>query len=281
MNSFLKFDSSDDVVKWAFEMCRDEGEKVSPRGMLTYEVPVVGFELTSPRKRKISWSKRGWSSGLGAAEAAWHLSGSRDVDILAHYAKSWKKYSDDGLRVNGSCYGAKIFSGGENSQWEVAKQILKNDLDSRRSVIVTDATVSSDLYTLDKSCLTSMQFLVRDGRLHAVVNMRSNDVYLGLPYDIFLFTIFQERMAFELDISLGSYFHIASSFHLYDRDLERVNRKGGFGSSYTQEMATLDFNEVNNFIAAEVAFRKSGAWLGNVSSGWEELVADLRNFANK
>lgn len=48
-----------------------------------------------------------------------------------------------------------------------------------------------------------------------MVHMRSNDVYLGLPHDIFAFTMLQEIAAREIGVGLGSYLHSVGSMHLY------------------------------------------------------------------
>ena len=47
----------------------------------------------------------------------------------------------------------------------------------------------------DIPCTVSLQFLIRENKLHLFVNMRSNDVFLGLPHDIFCFTMIQEIIA--------------------------------------------------------------------------------------
>ena len=58
--------------------------------------------------------------------------------------------------------------------------------------------------------------------------MRSNDLWLGFPYDVFQFTCLQVRMAMELGLDIGTYTHIAGSLHLYARDFEKAikNEKG-------------------------------------------------------
>jgi thymidylate synthase len=50
--------------------------------------------------------------------------------------------------------------------------------------------------------------------------MRSNDIILGTPYDIFSFTMMLEQMALELGLDLGSYIHQVGSWHLYARQKE-------------------------------------------------------------
>jgi len=48
--------------------------------------------------------------------------------------------------------------------------------------------------------------------------MRSNDAFLGLPHDIFAFTMLQEVMARSLGVELGSYKHMVGSLHLYENN---------------------------------------------------------------
>jgi thymidylate synthase len=54
--------------------------------------------------------------------------------------------------------------------------------------------------------------------------MRSNDAFLGLPHDIFSFTMLQEIAARELGLGLGQYTHSVTSLHLYhDRPATKDN----------------------------------------------------------
>jgi thymidylate synthase len=60
--------------------------------------------------------------------------------------------------------------------------------------------------------------MVRDRRLHLLTHMRSNDVFKGLPHDVFAFTMIQEIVARSLGIELGGYKHAVGSLHLYEAD---------------------------------------------------------------
>ena len=42
------------------------------------------------------------------------------------------------------------------------------------------------------------KFLIRDNKLNMITTMRSNDIYLGFTYDVFIFTLMQEILANEL-----------------------------------------------------------------------------------
>jgi len=70
----------------------------------------------------------------------------------------------------------------------------------------------------DIPCTVSWQFLIRNNALDMVCTMRSNDVWLGMPYDVFVNTTIQAFLAHKLDVQLGRYYHQVGSLHLYDRN---------------------------------------------------------------
>jgi thymidylate synthase len=68
-----------------------------------------------------------------------------------------------------------------------------------------------------------MCFKIRDDKLHLSVFMRSSDVWLGLPYDIFAFSMVAYLMVVELrsaypKLAPGCLWITAASSHLYARD---------------------------------------------------------------
>jgi thymidylate synthase len=268
------FEHVDDAFEWALTTCLSEGFEIAPRGIRTRELLGVSFALSNPRGRVTTWARRSWSMALAVGELAWHFRGSDNVEELTHYAPSWIKYTDDGSRVMGSCYGRKIFAGGDESQWSVAKSILKFDPASRRAIISTDILSKSDATTRDKSCLSTMHFLIRNGKLDVFVNMRSNDIYLGLPYDVFLFSMFQERMAVELGVELGTYHHIAASLHVYETDIEKLRRKGGLGQKKSDFMDKMpEGNWFDDFAKCESALRMgSGTVKPDLPVYWKTLL---------
>jgi thymidylate synthase len=70
----------------------------------------------------------------------------------------------------------------------------------------------------DVPCTVGHRFFLRDGQLHMHATIRSQDAWLGLPYDLFANTVLQEVMAGWLDAELGDYVHWMDSLHLYERD---------------------------------------------------------------
>ncbi len=215
-----KFQSVDEIQHWILGSILDCGEETEPRGMKTLEIYPVIFTLLNPRRRCITNSERKWSFPLALGEFCWHLSASDELDFIEFYAPQWRNFAEDNATIRGSCYGRKVFQRSANplSQWERTIQLLKEDSHSRRAVLYfNDSSDNFEAFSKDVPCASSLQFLVRDGRVHAVTHMRSNDAIWGLPYDIFLFTMLQELMSCELNLELGTYSHSVASLHIYER----------------------------------------------------------------
>lgn len=60
--------------------------------------------------------------------------------------------------------------------------------------------------------------------------MRSNDITTGTIHDVSAFCVFMRLMYLRLkevypDLELGTYTHIASSFHLYEKDFDLAKKR--------------------------------------------------------
>jgi thymidylate synthase len=202
----------------------------SPRGMKVKESLGYQFRLKNPLHRIPYVNARDFSVHYMIAELLWYLSGNNETKWISNYSSFWDKISDDGRTANSS-YGARIFRHHEYqgvqedtwTQWQYVKNELKSDPDSRRAVIHIRMPQDSKFAKLDVPCTLSLQFLLRDDKLHMIVSMRSSDVILGIAYDVPAFTLMQELLAFELskemgrDVDLGDYIHLSSSLHIYER----------------------------------------------------------------
>jgi thymidylate synthase len=120
---------------------------------------------------------------------------------------------------------------------------------------------------------------LRERKLDAILSIRSNDAILGLPYDVFFFSMLQEVMAVELGVELGTYFHSAGSLHLYERHLrlaERTIAEGVFASPEMPEMPETE--SIASFLNFERLLRLSegcGQLTPFQSDYWRELASVL------
>lgn len=159
-------------------------------------------------------------------ELLWYLSGKPTLKGIQLYTHAWDRMSDDGERVN-SNYGARIQhavdeeTGERFNQLAMIEHMLTVDPASRQAVI--HIKQPRDLVmnpSKDVNCTVCLQFFIREGKLYMTTYMRSNDLWMGFPNDVFQFTAIQIYLAMRLGCKLGSYTHIAGSLHLYDRDYQ-------------------------------------------------------------
>lgn len=185
--------------------------------METREFLNVHIKLRDPLNNIIVNSERRLGYRFMVAEWLWIWYGRDDFSIV-QYNANMAKFSDDGKAFFGA-YGPRVFN-----RWRSLVQLLKDDPDSRQAIIQIYRTPTGGVVTRDVPCTLTFQALVRDGRLNVIVNMRSSDVWLGLPYDFFTFSMLQNTLAAHLNVELGSlYFNLGSS-HLYERDFEAAQR---------------------------------------------------------
>jgi thymidylate synthase len=203
--------------------------RISPRGNAAREVLGVAFRLPDPRQRLPYLAQRQVNPVFHFAEALWYLAARQDLAMIVHYASKMASSSRDGVTINGSDYGHRIFAtapGEDASPFERVMELLRRETDSKRGfipVFTPDALAAME-GDPDMPCLAGLHFLPRDGRLHMVCSMRANDLDCGLLSDVFSFTMIQEYTAVRLGLELGTYTHYMGSAHVNDADAKRVGR---------------------------------------------------------
>lgn len=282
--NFPSFTNLDAVQRWALSAALETGLSSAPRGLPTRELLAQGFTLECPRRRRIMTPERRWSFPLAIGEFCWHASGSNDVSSIAYYAPRWQDFADDQKRIGGSCYGTRIFSAGDGSpsQWSSLLNLLIEDPTTRRAVLDLQSfgpALTND--AKDVSCTMGIQFFVRGGKLHAVVNMRSNDIIWGLPYDVFLFTMLQELLASTLLLELGSYCHFVGSLHLYERQMPLARRILAAPLPPESEMPPMEKPEqLSAFLDCEAAIRTGVCYdTSGLCEYWRGLAEVLQSYA--
>lgn len=208
----------DATTEWkrALAMCLDYGNIIKPRGHETLEVlnhsSIIGMSqpTVGSIKRRLSYTHM-------ANEALWILSGDSRLSTISKTAPSYEKYSDDGIFLQGA-YGPIVVS-----QMRYVVETLTEDPESRQAVM--SLWRPNPRKSRDIPCTVSMQFLIRDLKLHCVTNMRSSDAWLGFPYDVFCFTMISQMLLLMMgsnSIGLGRLFLNVGSQHLYEKDREKA-----------------------------------------------------------
>lgn len=283
----------DDVMHDIVEEVLRHGELIHPTKGDALEVVGVMLEISNPRARLSRTETRGMIfSALG--ELLWYLSGSNEVEFISYYIKKYAPLAEDGRIFGG--YGPRLLSRSRSEQsWKGVNQIsnvtkiLQANKDSRKAVIQLFDSTDIVVKHKDVPCTCTLQFMLRGGKLHLFTNMRSNDVHLGLPHDVFCFTMIQEIIAASIGAELGSYKHAVGSMHLYVKDKGPAQRflKEGFQRTnpVMQPMPNKDpWNQIERVLVAEAAIR-NGSTIDPIAAEiepyWADLVRLLQVFAAK
>lgn len=200
----------------------DGGRHVSPRALSTIEQVGRTMVLLEPHQRLLTIRERLFNPFLLIGEWLWLLRGARDLETMEYYVTSMRRFSDDGKTLQGA-YGHRILRSFGVNQLDNIVEILTADRNSRRAFISIFDPSKDHRDTRDCPCITSMQFLIRDESLICMSHMRSQDIVLGMPYDIGWMTLMQELVAGRLGCQLGPYIHTVASMHIYEQDVDRVN----------------------------------------------------------
>lgn len=195
------------------------GKLVSPRGQPTIELQQKTIEVDM-RKPVLKVPARQLSYRFMAAEAYWILSGDDRVETIARYNQRIAAFSDDGERFFGA-YGPKIVD-----QLPYIVEKLAQDPSSRQAGLIIWR--EKPPVTKDVPCTVAIFFSIRGLMLNCHVFMRSSDAWLGVPYDVFNFSMLSHLVCARLNASSdavhihiiepGTLFLTAASSHLYERD---------------------------------------------------------------
>jgi thymidylate synthase len=287
-DAYFRGKTLDDVLRYALQSIQKHGDLVTASKGSTTEIRGVVLELTNPRARLSRTESRGKPFSC-VGELCWYLARTNRTDFVAHYIREYRKFDEKGKIFGG--YGPRLFK-----RWKGVRQfdnlinILKKRPTTRQAVL--QLFDSRDLAKPHKDipCTCTLQFLVREDKLHLIVYMRSNDVIKGLPHDIFCFTMLQEIAARTLEVELGTYKHCVGSLHLYDVDQEKAKRFLGEGWQSTKStMPPMPLGDPRSSIAlllkAELAIRTEidldQKMLDKMSPYWADLVRLLQIFSYK
>lgn len=234
----------------------------APRGQTIREKLYYGFQITNPRGeaiRTMDDDRNRIIIDYTKKECDLYNSGTNAAADFGEASKFWLKLQNPDGTVN-SAYGHLIkfkkshgnpmyelheqMKGLNNSAavsaflsqsakdamrtpWEWCVDSLRSDKDTRQAILRFSLPEHFYKGNKDMVCTLSGNFHIRDNKLLFRVQMRSNDLTLGLVYDLPWFISLMQEMVNELkdiypDLEVGTYTHMVDSLHIYDRDEERI-----------------------------------------------------------
>ena len=161
-----------------------------------------------------------------ARELDWYTSMSLNVnDIPGGPPAIWKMVATPEGLIN-SNYGWCIYSKDNGYQYLNVVNQLKANPDSRRATMIYNRPSMHDDYNKDGMsdfmCTNTVQYLVRDGKVNALVYMRSNDAVFGYKNDFAWQKYVLENVCEDLDLPMGDIYWNVASLHVYERHFNLI-----------------------------------------------------------
>jgi thymidylate synthase len=208
-----------------WDLYKDPDYIVESRGGRMFELENVSFTLLDPTQNVVKSEARNFNHEFAEKFYQWIMAGKTDPSELFGVNANAKNFSDENAGRN-TAYGPRILK-----QLPYILDELEKNAGTRRaiiSILEPDDCILLDQETkMEFPCTESITFRIRDGKLNALVNMRSNCALKTVCYDTYNFTKLQMHVLKELNdrgmkLELGTYSVKATSYHFFDRDMDLV-----------------------------------------------------------
>ena len=221
MISTFQGQSADNV--WLEAGVRTQNSRSGPTRELLHAV----ISIADPRQRWVVSRTPPLNLAFALAEVVWIMNGRRDLAFLDYWNRRYRDFVGHGPDLHGA-YGYRLRHHINIDQLDRAYQVLDKEADTRQVVLqIWDSRIDLPApdgtpANRDVPCNVAAMPKIRDGRLEWLQVIRSNDMVLGVPYNLVQFTSMQEILAGWLGVECGSYNQISDSLHVYDRDWKNL-----------------------------------------------------------
>jgi thymidylate synthase len=184
----------------------------------------------SEREHEVYYSMSNKAEDFARISKFWDSLKNPDGTINSSYVYLIKGIKDHGNPVFEAQRGNGV--GEYRSPWDWSLESLKRDKDTRQAIMRFSRPEHQYFGNADQTCTLDGVWQIRGNCLNLSVNMRSNDLFVGTAYDWPFLMGLMDEMLEDLkptypDLIKGKYVHIARSLHVYDRNVEAINKMLG------------------------------------------------------
>lgn len=216
-------------TKWA------DGTPAYTKSLISKPMSFDGTEVPILTTKKVAWK-------TAIHELLWfYVKRTSDVTYLKeNNVKIWNEWTREDGTI-GRAYGyqlgkpiktGKIITNPVSGHWhfEMINQVEKliygliHDPASRRHIISLwniDDLHDMSLYP----CVWHSQWLVKEGKLHCIVGIRSNDLALGNPFNTFQYYVLQRMLCQVTGYAIGTLTFNINDAHVYERHIEPLQEQ--------------------------------------------------------
>ncbi|CEH30329.1 thymidylate synthase [Aneurinibacillus migulanus] len=211
----------------------DKDQKVRTRwedGTPAYTKSVISKQITFDNSEVpiLTTKKVAWKSAIH--ELLWfYVKRTSDCAYLdENNVTIWKEWTSANNNI-GKAYGYQLgkpimLKGKITNQVHHLIEELMTNPASRRHVISLWNIDDLDQMAL-YPCVWNNQWLVKQGKLHLIVQIRSNDLALGNPFNVFQYYVLQRMMSQVTGYELGTLTFNINDLHIYERHIEPLQEQ--------------------------------------------------------
>jgi thymidylate synthase len=173
-------------------------------------------------------SKKVYFKGL-AVEMLWFLKGDTNIKYLNdNKVRIWDAWADEDGNL-GPVYGKQWINwqganGKTFNQIAAVIESIKTSPGSRRHIVNAWNVGEIDQMALPP-CHMFYQFYVAEGRLSCQLYVRSNDLFLGAPFNIAQYSLLVHMIAQQCDLEPGELVYTIGDAHIYTNHLEQIDEQ--------------------------------------------------------
>ena len=112
-----------------------------------------------------------------------------------------------------------------------------------------DHTAGDKKWCALPACHTDFQCIVRNDKLHLSFNMRSNDVFLGNPYNFASYSLLCHILAKLVGLDAGTVTYFGVDVHIYTNHLEQIKEQLSREKTETPVLVLPEFNSLEELLA--------------------------------
>lgn len=200
-----------------------DGTPAYAKGVICKQIQLDNSEVPILTTKKVAWK-------AAIHELLWfYVKRTSDTSYLdENNVMIWREWTNSQNNI-GKAYGYQLgkpimLKGKITNQVHNLIDELKNNPASRRHVISLwniDDLDQMELYP----CVWNNQWLVKEGKLHLVVQIRSNDLALGNPFNVLQYYVLQRMISQVTGYELGTLTFNINDLHIYERHIESLQEQ--------------------------------------------------------
>jgi thymidylate synthase len=170
-----------------------------------------------------------WQTAIKEILWIWQMKSNRVQDLRDLGVNIWNEWEREDGTI-GHAYGYALNKRCRRLNGEMVDQVdmllheLKHNPASRRHIVTLwDPNELDDMVLTP--CVYESQWLVKEGKLHTIVGIRSNDIGIGGPFNYFQYAVLQRMIAQVTGYNIGTLTFEIRDAHIYDRHIQPLTEQ--------------------------------------------------------